>query len=61
MDDAGRVRVAEMILAIRELQARLRHIAIDEETLESRNSLEFVVDDLEAAIEHLRRAVADRR
>jgi hypothetical protein len=61
MDDAGRVRVAEMILEVREMQARLRHLAIDEGALESKNSLGFVISDLETAIEHLLRAVAERR
>jgi hypothetical protein len=53
--------VAEMILEIREIQARLRHLAIDEQAVESRNGLEFVISDLETAIEHLLRAVAERR
>jgi hypothetical protein len=61
VDDAVRVRVAEMILEIREMQARLRHLAIDEPAVESRNGLEFVISDLETAIEHLLRAVSNRR
>ena len=61
MDDAVRVRVAEMILEIREMQARLRHLAIDEQAVESRNGLEFVISDLETAVGHLLRAVAHRR
>ena len=61
MDDAGRVRVAEMILEVREMQARLRHLAIDERAVESRTGLEFVISDLETAVEHLLREVANRR
>jgi hypothetical protein len=61
VDDAARVRVAEMTLEIREIQARLRRLAIDEQAVESRNGLEFVISDLETAIEHLLRAVAERR
>ena len=61
MDDTARVRVAEMILEIREMQARLRHLATDEQAMESRNGLEFVISDLETAIEYLLRAVAERR
>ena len=50
-----------MILEIREMQARLRHLAIDEQAVESRNGLEFVIGDLETAVGHLLRAVAHRR
>lgn len=61
MDDTARVRVAKMILEIREMQARLRQLATDEQAMESRNGLEFIVSDLETAIEHLLRAVTKRR
>jgi hypothetical protein len=49
-----------MILEIREMQVRLRHLAIDEQAVD-RNGLEFVLSDLETAIEHLLRAVSNRR
>jgi len=61
MNDAGRVQVAEMILVIRDLQARLRHLEIDAWALVPRENLGFAVSDLETTIEHLLRVVAKKR
>jgi hypothetical protein len=60
MNDAGRVAVAEMILEIRDLQARLKHLAIDEAAVELRNSLQFAIGDLETSIRHLLPTVATK-
>jgi hypothetical protein len=61
MDDAGRVHIAEMILEIREIQARLNHLELDEWAVKPRDSLSFAISDLETTVEHLLRAVAKRR
>ena len=61
MDDANRIRVAEIILEIRAMQAQLRLRAEDEPILEPKNTLGFVVDDLNRAVEYLVKAVSRRR
>jgi hypothetical protein len=62
VDDARREAIGRLIGDLGEIQARLLHLVLEEPKPEmASNALATAVDDLESAVEHLRRAVADRR
>jgi hypothetical protein len=50
-----------MILEIRDMQARLRHLELDARALVPRENLGFAISDLETTIEHLLRVVTKKR